>query len=409
MTATAIGAANITAADLLAAVPSMDGEVKLAGLHDTVTVWRDNLGIPHVRAVNEHDAWFAQGFVTAQDRLWAMEFDRRRAVGRWAEAAGPSAIGQDMQIRRHRLEDSARADYAAAGPRARAMLDAYAAGVNAFINSDAPLPVEYAITGIEPEPWEPWHGLAIYKVRHIFMGVFESKAWRARLVKELGPERAAELFPSYPPGQPVIIPTGADYDGPVDIGLQQMLEAAADLNFIGETDSGSNSWVISGSIAPPPASPSSPVTAIADSTPPACITRTTSPAIRSTSSAFPSPACRDSPTLGTTDTSPGASPTPPPTTRTFTSSGSTTPTLLSTSAMRTGSTPMCATSLSRCATGTMLASAPGPPIMAPWSAAIRCPAMPWPSATPLATLATRGPTFSAPCWTPAPSPNWPIP
>ena len=206
MTATAIGAANITAAELSAAVPAMDGELRLIGLHDTVEVWRDNLGIPHVRAVNEHDAWFAQGFVTAQDRLWAMEYDRRRAVGRWAEAAGESAVGQDVQIRRHRLEDAARADYAAAGPRARAMLDAYAAGVNAFINSDAPLPVEYAITGIDPEPWEPWHGLAIYKVRHIFMGVFESKAWRARLVKELGPERAAELFPSYPPGQPVIIP-----------------------------------------------------------------------------------------------------------------------------------------------------------------------------------------------------------
>ena len=247
MTATAIGAANITTEDLAAAVPVMDGELNLSGLHDTVTVWRDSLGIPHVRAANEHDAWFAQGFVTAQDRLWAMEFDRRRAVGRWAEAAGASAVGQDMQIRRHRLEDSARADYAAAGPRARAMLEAYAEGVNAFIGSDAPLPVEYAITGIEPEPWEPWHGLAIYKVRHIFMGVFESKAWRARLVKELGPERAAVLFPSYPPGQPVIIPTGADYDGPVDIGLQQMLEAAADLNLIGETDSGSNSWVISGS------------------------------------------------------------------------------------------------------------------------------------------------------------------
>ena len=237
---------SVSAADLQAAVPPLDGEIALPGLHDSVSVWRDAWGIPHVRAANEPDAWFAQGFVTAQDRLWAMEYDRRRAVGRWAEAAGPSAVGPDLQMRRHRLEDAARADYAAAGPRAKTMLDAYAAGVNAFINSDAPLPVEYAITGITPEPWEPWHGLAIYKVRHIFMGVFESKAWRARLVKELGPQRAAELFPSYPPGQPVIIPTGANYDGPVDFGLQQMLERAADLNLIGEMDSGSNSWVISG-------------------------------------------------------------------------------------------------------------------------------------------------------------------
>ena len=249
MTVTSVNPAALTAADLAAAVPDMGGEVSLPGLHDNVTIWRDRWGIPHIRAASEHDAWFAQGFATAQDRLWAMEYDRRRAVGRCAEVVGESAVGQDMLIRRHRLEDSARADYAAAGSRARAMLDAYADGVNAFINSGAPLPVEYAITGIDPEPWAPWHGLAIYKVRHIFMGVYESKAWRARMVKELGPERAAELFPSYPPGQPVIIPTGAEFDGAVDVGLQQMLDLAAELNVIGEMDSGSNSWAISGDLS----------------------------------------------------------------------------------------------------------------------------------------------------------------
>ena len=235
---------TLTAADLENAIPQMDGEITLPGLRATVQVWRDRWGIPHIRAANEHDAWFAQGFVTAQDRLWAMEYDRRRAVGRWAEAAGESVVGQDMQMRRHRLEDAARADCQAAGPRAKTMLDAYAAGVNAFIDSDSPLPAEYHVTGISPEPWEPWHSLAIYKVRHIFMGVFETKAWRARLVKALGPERAAALFPSYPPGQPVIIPTGADYDGTVDVGLKEMLEHAAELNLIGELDSGSSSWAI---------------------------------------------------------------------------------------------------------------------------------------------------------------------
>ena len=246
MTITSANPASFTAQDLKHAVPPLDGVLSVPGLKADVQVWRDGLSVPHIRAANEHDAWFAQGFVTAQDRLWAMEYDRRRAVGRWAEAAGESAVGQDMQMRRHRLEDAARADCEAAGPRAKAMLEAYAAGVNAFINSDAPLPAEYAIAGIEPEPWEPWHSLAIYKVRHVFMGVFETKAWRARLVKALGAQRAAELFPSYPPGQPVIIPTGADYAGAVDFGLEQLLQHSANLNLIGEMDSGSNSWVISG-------------------------------------------------------------------------------------------------------------------------------------------------------------------
>ena len=237
---------TITASDLTAAIPALDGTITLPGLRASVSVWRDEWGIPHIKAANEPDAWFAQGFVTAQDRLWAMEYDRRRAVGRWAEVVGKSAVGQDTQMRRLRLADAANADYAAAGPRARAMLDAYAAGVNAFIASDAPLPAEYAIAGIAPEPWQPGHSLAIYKVRHIFMGVFEGKAWRARLVKALGAERAAQLFPSYPPGQPVIVPTGADYDGAADYGLAQMLAQAAHLNLIGETDAGSNSWAIAG-------------------------------------------------------------------------------------------------------------------------------------------------------------------
>ncbi len=244
--ATSAAATVITADVLTAALPPLDGVVSLPGLHSDVRVWRDEWGVPHVRAADEHDAWLAQGFVTAQDRLWAMEYDRRRAVGRWAEAVGKFALGQDMQMRRLRLADSAQADCAAAGSRAQAMLQAYADGVNAFINSGAPLPAEYAIAGIAPEPWEPWHSLAIFKVRHVFMGLFEGKAWRARLVRALGPERAAALFPSYPAGQPVIIPTGANYDGPVDVGLRQLLDGAANLNLIGELDSGSNSWALSG-------------------------------------------------------------------------------------------------------------------------------------------------------------------
>ena len=99
-----------------------------------------------------------------------MEFDRKRGAGRWAEIVGESAVGQDKLMRRFRLEDSARADYQASSPETREMFDAYASGINAFIGSDSPLPVEYQIIGLEPEPWQPWHGLVVYKVRHILMG-----------------------------------------------------------------------------------------------------------------------------------------------------------------------------------------------------------------------------------------------
>ena len=163
-------ALKLTAEDLRRACPDLAGTVRLPGLNAPVDVYRDEYGIPHVKASGESDAFYAQGFVTAQDRLWQMEYDRRRGVGRWAEAVGPSGVEQDRLMRRCLLERSARADYEAVGAQTRAMLDAYAAGVNAFIATAERLPVEFGIAGISPEPWQPWDGLVVYKVRHLFMG-----------------------------------------------------------------------------------------------------------------------------------------------------------------------------------------------------------------------------------------------
>ena len=241
-----VGVSEIGTTELTAAIPKLSGTLKLDGLKARVEVYRDNLGIPHVQAENEHDAFFAQGFVTAQDRLWHMEYDRLRATGRWAEAVGDGALEQDKLMRRFRLAASAKADYAAMDEHTRIVFDAYAAGVNAFIDGPDPLPAEYAIAGIEPEPWQPWHSMAVYKVRHILMGVFESKIWRARMVRGMGPEKAGQLFPGYEPGHLLILPPGATAPGPLDQGLKGLAEGAAALNYLGEMDGGSNSWVLAG-------------------------------------------------------------------------------------------------------------------------------------------------------------------
>ena len=232
--------------DLKQAMPKIDGTVRLNGLDAPVEVYRDNFGIPHVRASRERDAFFAQGFVTAQDRLWHMDYDRRRGAGRWAEVVGVSALEQDELMRRFCLEASARGDYQAVEDHTRMILDAYASGVNAFIDSTTSLPVEYRITGSQPERWEPWDGLIVYKVRHILMGVFESKLWRARMVSKLGPERAAKLSPGYQPGQLLILPPGEVYSGPLEDGLVELSRGTAALNYLNENDGGSNSWAISG-------------------------------------------------------------------------------------------------------------------------------------------------------------------
>ncbi len=239
----------LTQIDLTRSLPRTNGKVALSGLAAAVSVYRDAYGIPHLRAGSRQDAFFAQGFVTAQDRLWQMEYDRRRGSGRWAEAVGVTALAQDRLMRRFRLTDSARADYQAVNEATRQLLDSYAAGVNAWIDTataEGTLPIEYAITGLTPEPWLPWDGLVVFKVRHIFMGVFESKVWKAQLARAVGPEKVAALAPGYPPGQLQILPPGSRYAGPLDDGLAELSRGAAALNCLAETDVGSNSWALDG-------------------------------------------------------------------------------------------------------------------------------------------------------------------
>ena len=239
----------LTQTSLTSHLPRTTGKVVLRGLSAPAEVYRDDWGIPHARAASETDAFFVQGFVTAQDRLWQMEYDRRRGSGRWSEAVGQLALEQDIMMRRFRLVDSARADYNAVSDHTRQLMDAYAAGVNAWIETataESTLPVEYEITGLDPEPWQPWDGLVAFKVRHIQMGVFESKIWRAQLVRALGPEKAALLSPGYQPGQLQILPPGSRHEGELDDYLAEMMAGAEAINRLHETDSGSNSWALSG-------------------------------------------------------------------------------------------------------------------------------------------------------------------
>jgi penicillin amidase len=237
---------RITHTDLQAALPDVTSTLRLPGLQQPVDIYRDQWGIPHLRAENEHDMFFAQGFVTAQDRLWHMDYDRQRALGRWAEWVGPMGVAEDRLMRTFRLERAAKADLAVSSPAAQAMLPAYTAGVNAFLSTTATLPIEYTILDTTPEPWAPWHCLAVYKVRNMLMGTYEMKLWRARLAVGLGPETAAALFHEAPQGTLLTVPPGATYTGPDLDCLDELAAVATQLNWLRETDGGSNGWVLGG-------------------------------------------------------------------------------------------------------------------------------------------------------------------
>ena len=228
-------------------LPELDGTIRVSGLDGEVEIFRDSYGIPHVSAQSTLDAYFGQGFVTAQDRLWQMEYDRLRGSGRWAEVAGISAREHDKTVRKFGLRKSAEQDYNGLDGHTQEIFQAYARGVNAFIQTTTTLPPEYALCDFQPETWEPWHGFIIYKIRHILMGVFESKLWRYKLLQELGPEKTATLFPQYKDSEFLILPPEQRYTAVLSSLGEDLAQAMSVLNTNHESDSGSNSWVISGS------------------------------------------------------------------------------------------------------------------------------------------------------------------
>ena len=232
--------------DLASALPDLTSPQRLRGLTGPVDVWRDHEGIPHARAGSAHDAFFAQGFVHAQDRLWHMEYDRRRASGRWAELVGEAGVAQDVLARRLGLDRSARVDYEGAAPETRTMLEAYAAGVNAFLQTTQVWPIEFELLGTRPEPWAPWEGLAVFKIRHVEMGPWQMKLWRARLVRQLGPRLAAYLSPGVAPAPMLILPPGTEYRGPAPGAMEPFTGNDRALASLPGWVGGSNNWVLAG-------------------------------------------------------------------------------------------------------------------------------------------------------------------
>lgn len=134
-------------------LPRTSGELK-APVAAPVTITRDAQGVPHIRAASVEDALFAQGFVTAQDRLWQMDALRRRAAGELAEVAGEAALESDREARRLRMGRAAQEHATRLAPVDRHALAAYARGVNHFIETNqGRLPLEFSVMRYDPRPW----------------------------------------------------------------------------------------------------------------------------------------------------------------------------------------------------------------------------------------------------------------
>ncbi len=219
-------------------LPRLDGTVTVPGLAAAVDIIRDEFGVPHIFAESEPDLFLSLGFVMAQDRLWQMDFHRRLGAGRLAELFGEELVETDLYFRTL----TAGMGRPAIPPDSRRLLEAFAAGVNAYIESHRNrMPVEFEILKVYPEPWSVEDYFPILKL--VCWGL--SSGWRVDptaggVLEKVGEEMMRQVYPAWPGEAPVTVPSSAI----VSSGLRlHGLESA--VRWSGFHASGaSNNWVI---------------------------------------------------------------------------------------------------------------------------------------------------------------------
>ncbi|MDQ2992237.1 MAG: penicillin acylase family protein [Candidatus Eremiobacteraeota bacterium] len=177
------------------AAPDNNGTIEERSLNASVLIRRDVRDIAHITASTENDAFFAQGFVEASDRLFQMEMTRRYALGTLAEVLGPHALGLDKAQRYYDVRDIAERQWEELGPRERAELTSFTAGVNAAMQRQ-PLPIEFRLLLYGPEPWRPQDSLAV----SLAVSIALADSWRDVLSRDAIWQRlGAGAFDEYLP------------------------------------------------------------------------------------------------------------------------------------------------------------------------------------------------------------------
>jgi penicillin G amidase len=234
-----------------AALSVIRGRLKVAGLEQPVNVLRDRWGVAHIYARSQHDLFFAQGFVAAQDRLFQMELWKRSGQGRLAEILGPSALLRDINARLLIYRGDMKAEYESYSPDTQDILEAFTAGINAYIasrlaNGGPGLPLEFQLAGFAPEPWKPTdclNRMAAFSMTGNAFGELE----HAQALNAVGTDSASELFGFDPPVKLDPAP-GADLAGFSAALLHNLVGSDARIGFSKAPAEGSNNWTVSGKL-----------------------------------------------------------------------------------------------------------------------------------------------------------------
>jgi penicillin amidase len=233
------------------ALAKVSGQLRIQGLDRPVNVLRDRWGVAHIYAQNQHDLFFAQGIVAAQDRLFQMELWKRAGQGRLAEILGPSALARDINARALRYRGDMEAEYKSYSPDTKAILAAFTNGINSYVASlTAPggpgLPLEFQLAGFSPDAWHPEDCLNRMAAFSMTGNAF-SELQHAQVLAELGAQTAAKLF-NFDPAVALDPDPQLDLKGLSPKLLQNLVGSDHRIEFPAHSLEGSNNWTVSGTL-----------------------------------------------------------------------------------------------------------------------------------------------------------------
>lgn len=235
-------------------LPNYDGQIELAGLKDKVSITRDEYALPHIIAETAPDAYFAIGYAHAQDRLWQMHLHRHIAQGRLSELIGEQGLDTDKFLRNLGIFNAAQAAYPLLSAQTRTELEAYSAGVNAYLAEDHILPVEFTILQLaKPEPWQPIHSAAWMKIMAWDLnGTWRKEISRFKMSATFTPNQIAQIHPAYPGDKTFIPPNPQELYGfklAENISISDEVKISQIIDNQTTQGIGSNNWVLSGALS----------------------------------------------------------------------------------------------------------------------------------------------------------------
>lgn len=220
-------------------------QVQLDGLKGSVEILRDGWGVPHIYAKNTADLFFAQGYITARDRLFQLDIWHRIGTGKLAEVLGPSFLRRDRIARLVRYRGDWDEEWRSYSPDAKQIATAFTSGINAYIKSlNGQRPVDFRIAGFDPGVWAPEDITA--RVAGLLMtGNMTQEVNRTLDVARIGLAADARLFPP-DPSVPLLLPKGLNIADITPAVVKDYIAAIGAVHFPGEQ--GSNNWVVDGSM-----------------------------------------------------------------------------------------------------------------------------------------------------------------